>query len=69
MSQDILILEGARTPMCRYTGQFSRVSAIELRAVAAQGAMERAGVDASHIDHVVIGKEEDASFRQLGFLE
>lgn len=61
MSQEILILEGARTPLCRYVGQFTDVSAIELGAVAARGAMERAGVDASHIDHVIMGNAQQTS--------
>lgn len=61
MSQEILILEGARTPMSRYVGQFSDVSAIELGAVAARGAIERAGVDPSHIDHVIMGNAQQTS--------
>ncbi len=61
MSQEILILEGARTPMSRYVGQFSDVSAIELGAVAARGAIDRAGVDPSHIDHVIMGNAQQTS--------
>ncbi len=61
MSREVLILEGARTPMCRYVGQFSDTSAIELGAVAARGAMERAGVDPSHIDHVIMGNAQQTS--------
>ncbi len=55
MSRPAWILEGARTPWCRYLGSFSGVSAIELGAVAAKGALERAEVDPSHIDHVIMG--------------
>ena len=61
MSDDVLILDGARTAMCRYVGQFSDVSAIELGAVATKGAMQRAGVDPSHIDHVVMGNAQQTS--------
>ncbi len=61
MSQEIFILEGARTPMSRYVGQFSDVSAIELGAVAARGAIDRAGVDPSHIDHVIMGNAQQTS--------
>ncbi len=61
MSKEVLILDGARTAMCRYVGQFSDVSAIELGAVATKGAMERAGVDPSHIDHVVMGNAQQTS--------
>jgi acetyl-CoA acetyltransferase family protein len=52
---DVLIVAGARTPMARYTGMFSEVSAIELGAQAAKGAMQRAGVDPREFDHVVFG--------------
>ena len=61
MSQEAWILDGARTPMCRYTGHFATVSALELGAVAARGAMSRAGVDPSHIDHVVMGNAQQTS--------
>jgi acetyl-CoA acetyltransferase family protein len=61
MSQEALILEGARTPLCRYLGPFTDVSAIELGALAARGAIERAGVDASHIDHVIMGNAQQTS--------
>jgi len=36
---------GARTPMARYTGAFSEVSAIELAAHASKEAIRRSGVD------------------------
>jgi acetyl-CoA acyltransferase 2 len=52
---DVVIVAGARTPMARYTGMFSEVSAIELGAHAAKGAVQRSGVDAGEIDHVVFG--------------
>ncbi len=52
---DVVIVAGARTPMARYTGLFSEVSAIELGAHAAKGAVQRSGVDAGEIDHVVFG--------------
>jgi len=52
---DVVIVAGARTPMARYTGVFSEVSAIELGAHAAKGAVQRSGVDPDEIDHVVFG--------------
>lgn len=52
---DVVILAGARTPMSRYTGVFSDVSAIELGAHAAKAAVERSGVDPQEFDHVVFG--------------
>lgn len=52
---DVVIIAGARTPMARYTGAFSDVSAIDLGAQASTAAVERAGVDPGEIDHVVFG--------------
>lgn len=52
---DAVIVAGARTPMARYTGLFSEVSAIDLGAHAAKGAVERSGVDPREFDHVVFG--------------
>jgi acetyl-CoA acetyltransferase family protein len=52
---DVVIVAGARTPMARYTGAFSEVSAIELGVHAAKAAVQRAAVDPGEIDHVVFG--------------
>lgn len=52
---DVVIVAGARTPMARYTGVFSDVSAIDLGAHAAKAAVQRSGVDPGQIDHVVFG--------------
>jgi acetyl-CoA acetyltransferase family protein len=55
MSQNIYIVGGARTPMADYTGALKDVSAIELGAIAARAALERSGVPATAVDHVVFG--------------
>jgi acetyl-CoA acetyltransferase family protein len=52
---DVVIVAGARTPMARYTGAFSDVSAIDLGAHAAKAAIQRSGVDPAEIDHVIFG--------------
>ncbi len=52
---DVVILAGARTPMARYTGAFSEVSAIELAAHASKEAIKRSGVDPAEFDHVIFG--------------
>jgi acetyl-CoA acetyltransferase family protein len=52
---EIVILEGARTPMASYNGAFADVSAIELGAHAAREAMARSGVTPYEIDHVIFG--------------
>ncbi|MCA8957978.1 MAG: acetyl-CoA C-acyltransferase, partial [Planctomycetes bacterium] len=57
---EIVILDGARTPMAEYSGTpgyglFQDLSAIELGALAAKAAMERSGVTPEQIDAVVVG--------------
>ena len=52
---DVVIVAGARTPMARYTGSFSEVSAIDLGAHAAKAAIARAGADAGEFDHAIFG--------------
>ncbi|MSO49734.1 MAG: acetyl-CoA C-acetyltransferase [Acidobacteria bacterium] len=52
---DVLILGGARTPMTDYTGSLKDVSALELGAIAARGAFEKAGVKPEWIEHAVVG--------------
>jgi len=50
---DVLILGGARTPMTEYVGALKDVSAIELGAIAARGALQKTGVKPEWVDHVV----------------
>jgi acetyl-CoA acetyltransferase family protein len=54
-TKTIYLLGGARTPMADYTGKLKDFSALELGAIAARAAMERTGVQARAVDHVVIG--------------
>ncbi len=55
MSQDVVILGGARTPMREYVGDFKDLSALELGGLAARAALERAAVKPEWVDHVVMG--------------
>ncbi|HEY1481947.1 MAG TPA: acetyl-CoA C-acetyltransferase [Candidatus Acidoferrum sp.] len=52
---DVVVVAGARTPMARYTGVFSEVSAIDLGAHAAKAAIQRSEVSPDDVDHVVFG--------------
>jgi acetyl-CoA acetyltransferase family protein len=52
---DVVIVAGARTPMARYTGIFSDVSAIDLGAHASKAAVQRSGIDPGEVDQVVFG--------------
>src|SRR5438105_9121352 len=52
---DVVIVAGARTPMARYTGAFSEVSAIDLAAHASREAVKRSGVNPEEFDHAIFG--------------
>ncbi len=58
---DIAIVSGARTPMGRYCGKLKDFTAQELGAFAAQGAIERSGIDPKEFDHVVFGNAQQTS--------
>ena len=53
--KEIVIIDGARTPMAEYNGHFSDISAIDLAATAAKEALKRSGFAAEEMDHVVVG--------------
>src|ERR1051325_925099 len=55
MSRDVFILGGERTPMGEYVGALKDISAIDLGAIAARGALEATGVLPEEIDHTIIG--------------
>jgi len=55
MAKDIFILGGKRTPMGEYVGALKDVSAIDLGAIAARGALNASRVRPDQIDHTVIG--------------
>jgi acetyl-CoA acetyltransferase family protein len=53
--REIYILAGARTAVGVLQGSFSDVSAIDLGVIAANGALQRSGVDPQVVDQVVMG--------------
>lgn len=55
MSRDVFILGGKRTAMGEYVGALKDISAIDLGATAAKGALAATNVPAEDIDHTVIG--------------
>src|SRR5262245_38495299 len=61
MAENVFILGGARTPMTQYVGALKDVSAIDLGAVAARGALNRTGVQPEWVDHVVFGNVQQSS--------
>lgn len=54
-NNDIVLLEGARTPFAKFCGAFKDVSAIELGTIAAKEAIAKAGINPEEIDQVVFG--------------
>ena len=53
--KDIVIVDGARTPMAEYAGHFSDISAIDLGVIAAKETLSRSGFAGEDIDHVIVG--------------
>ena len=58
--KQVVIVGGARTPMCEYVGtpgfgKFKDVSAIDLAAHASRAALQRSGVPADAVEHAVFG--------------
>jgi acetyl-CoA acyltransferase 2 len=53
--KEIVIVDGARTPMAEYNGHFSDISAIDLGVIAAKEAISRSGFAPEELDHVIVG--------------
>ncbi|MBV8477703.1 MAG: acetyl-CoA C-acetyltransferase [Acidobacteria bacterium] len=58
---EIAIVSGARTPMGRYCGKLRDFTAMELGAMAARAAIERAGLEPKDFDHAVFGNAQQTS--------
>ena len=52
---DLVLVDGARTPMAEFSGSFARLSAIELGALAAKEALRRARYEPAEIDQTFVG--------------
>jgi acetyl-CoA acetyltransferase family protein len=55
MNRDIVIVDGARTPVGTFMGSLKNVKAVDLGVLAAKAALKRSAVDPEWIDHVVFG--------------
>ena len=53
--KNVYIVSACRTPIGRMGGALKDVSAVDLAALTLKEAMERAGVEASQVEHVVLG--------------
>jgi acetyl-CoA C-acetyltransferase len=53
--EDVFVVSGARTPIGRFQGAYSNLSASDLGAIVIKAAVERAGIEPAQIDQVVLG--------------
>ncbi|MDE3096041.1 MAG: thiolase family protein [Chloroflexota bacterium] len=53
--EEVVIVSGARTPIGRFQGAYANLSASDLGAIVIRAAVERAGLDPGHVDHVILG--------------
>jgi len=53
--EDVFIVSGARTPIGRFQGAYSNLSASDLGAIVIRAAVERAGLKPDQVDHVILG--------------
>src|SRR5664279_62302 len=60
-----VIVAGARTPMGRFNGALSAVSATDLGGTAIRGALERAGVPGADVEYVIMGQVLQAGCGQI----
>src|SRR5262249_3373443 len=56
MSEDVVIVSAARTPVGAFNGAFATVPAHELGKVAIQAVLERAGVEAGQVSETILGQ-------------
>src|SRR5437868_9341835 len=56
MSDDVVIVSAARTPVGSFNGAFATMPAHDLGAVAIKAALERAGVDPGQVSEVILGQ-------------
>ncbi|WP_315735274.1 MULTISPECIES: acetyl-CoA C-acetyltransferase [unclassified Bradyrhizobium] len=56
MSDDVVIVSAARTPVGSFNGAFASVPAHELGAVAIKAALERAGIEPGRVSEVILGQ-------------
>ena len=62
--REAVILGSARTPIGKFLGGLSSLSAAELGQVAVRAAVERSGIDANNVDEVILGNVVSAGVGQ-----
>src|SRR5687767_4804701 len=63
-ARDAVILGGARTPMGKFLGALSSLSAAELGQVAVRAAVERSGIDGADVSELILGNVVSAGVGQ-----
>jgi acetyl-CoA C-acetyltransferase len=61
---DVVIISGCRTPVGKFQGSLSDLSAPQLGAIAVREAVKRSGVDVAHIDECIMGNVISAGLGQ-----
>ncbi|SFK34384.1 acetyl-CoA C-acetyltransferase [Methylocapsa palsarum] len=64
MSSDVVVVSAARTAVGSFNGAFASIPAVELGAAAIKAALERAKVDPSDVDEVILGQVLTAGLGQ-----
>ncbi|WP_196889715.1 acetyl-CoA C-acyltransferase [Aureivirga sp. CE67] len=62
--KDVVIVSAARTPLGKFLGGLSSVSAPKLGATAIKGALDKINLDAKHVDEVIFGNVLQANVGQ-----
>ena len=60
----VVILSAVRTPIGKYGKMLAEIKATDLGAIAVSGAVERAGIDAKHVDQCIMGNVISAGLGQ-----
>jgi acetyl-CoA C-acetyltransferase len=55
MTQEVVIVGAARTPIGKFQGAYSSLSAVDLGTTASKAALDRAGIEPNQIEEVVMG--------------
>src|SRR5213595_3690467 len=61
---DVVIISGCRTPVGKFQGSLSDLTATQLGAIAVREAVKRAGIDPAQIDECIMGNVVSAGLGQ-----
>jgi acetyl-CoA C-acetyltransferase len=61
---DVVIISGCRTPVGKFQGSLSDLTATQLGAIAVREAVKRAGIDPAQVDECIMGNVVSAGLGQ-----